>query len=150
MKHDQRLSRTLHVLIHMAQNQAPMTSKAIGQMLGTHPVVVRRTMAGLRDKKILQSTKGRGGGWTLLQPLEKISLLDVYEALGEPKLLSLEPISDSSACLVEQAVHQALDDVFEQALQLLLQRFAQITVAQIETDFQALWDLSDASPQNTP
>ena len=45
MRNDTRLSRMLHVLIHMARHEGPATSEAIAQMLGTNPVVVRRTMA---------------------------------------------------------------------------------------------------------
>ncbi|MFP8913766.1 transcriptional regulator, partial [Pseudomonas aeruginosa] len=43
MRNDTRLSRMLHVLIHMARHEGPATSEAIAQMLGTNPVVVRRT-----------------------------------------------------------------------------------------------------------
>ena len=50
MRKDSRLSRMLHVLIHMDQLNAPATSEKIASMLNTNPVVVRRTMAGLRDK----------------------------------------------------------------------------------------------------
>lgn len=36
MRNDTRLSRMLHVLIHMARHEGPATSEAIGQMLGTN------------------------------------------------------------------------------------------------------------------
>ncbi|HYE44453.1 MAG TPA: Rrf2 family transcriptional regulator, partial [Caulobacter sp.] len=62
MRKDSRLSRMLHVLLHMAQRHEPMTSDAIAQMLGTNPAVVRRTMAGLRDAGYVRSEKGHGGG----------------------------------------------------------------------------------------
>ena len=48
MSSDNRLSRMLHVLIHMDQREQPLTSDEIARMLNTNPVVVRRTMAGLR------------------------------------------------------------------------------------------------------
>ncbi len=48
MRNDSRLSRMLHVLIHMDQHDQRTTSETIAQMLRTNPVVVRRTMAGLR------------------------------------------------------------------------------------------------------
>lgn len=143
MKNDQRLWRTLHVLIHMNQHQAPLTSQAIGHMLNTNPVVVRRTLACLRKQNLIQAEKGHGGGWKLLLPLEQISLRDVYAALGEPPLLVLSPISEPRGCLVEKAVNQALDEVLQQARDLVLERFSHLTVAQIERDFQGLLQLSD-------
>jgi DNA-binding IscR family transcriptional regulator len=43
---DSRLSRMLHVLLHMARHDKPFTSEQIAKMLQTNPVVVRRTMGG--------------------------------------------------------------------------------------------------------
>ncbi|MGO4775349.1 Rrf2 family transcriptional regulator, partial [Lysobacter sp. 2RAB21] len=48
MRSDSRLSRMLHVLLHMARHDQAFTSEQISRMLNTNPVVVRRTMAGLR------------------------------------------------------------------------------------------------------
>lgn len=136
MKADNRLWRTLHVLIHMSHTQQPMTSQAIAEMLCTNAVVVRRTMAGLRDQGLLHSEKGHGGGWRLVRPLDQITLLDVYQALGSPSLFAIEAAKDSHGCLVEKAVNFAIDDVLEEARQALLERFASIPLSRIETDFQ--------------
>jgi len=138
MKNDNRLWRTLHVLIHMSHTQAPMTSQAIGEMLNTHAVVVRRTMAGLRDKRYVQSEKGHGGGWRLSCTLDQITLLDVYQALGSPPIFALGAAADGHNCLVEKAVNQAMAEALEQARQLLLDRLGKMTLAQIEQDYQAL------------
>ncbi|MZC01638.1 transcriptional regulator, partial [Salmonella enterica subsp. enterica serovar 4,12:i:-] len=43
MRNDTRLSRMLHVLIHMSRHDRPATSDNIAEMLNTNPVVVRRT-----------------------------------------------------------------------------------------------------------
>lgn len=139
MKTDQRLWRTLHVLIHMNQQDSPMTSQAIAKMLNTNPVVVRRTLSGLRDKNWIHSEKGHGGGWRLACSLEQLSLQDVYEALNEPPIVNFNSANDSQGCLVEKAVHEAVDEVLEQARDLIMQRFKGITVAQIEKDFQVLY-----------
>lgn len=141
MKSDNRLWRTLHVLLHMHHSQQPMTSQAIGEMLNTNPVVVRRTMAGLRERNYVQSEKGHGGGWRLTCKLENMTLLDVYEALGSPTLFAMGQASDSQGCLVEAAVNQALAEVMEQARQLLLTRFASISLAEIDADFEVLKEL---------
>lgn len=138
MKSDNRLWRTIHVLIHMNHQQEPITSKAIGAMLGTNPVVVRRTMAGLRNKNYVQSEKGHGGGWRLTCSLEEITLLEVYQALGEPPIFAVGPASDNPGCLVEKAVNDAIGDVLEQAKALLLERFNNITLSRIESDFKVL------------
>jgi DNA-binding IscR family transcriptional regulator len=129
------LSRILHVLLHMDQHQAPMTSEQIGGMLGTNPTVVRRTMAGLREAGYVSSVKGHGGGWTLSRPLSGITLLDVYTALGAPELFALGMAADAPACLVEQAVNAALGRTLEEAERQLLERFGAVKLSEIAADF---------------
>jgi DNA-binding IscR family transcriptional regulator len=137
LRQDSRLSRMLHVLIHMDRHHGAATSELIAAMLNTNPVVVRRTMAGLRDEGYVRSEKGHGGGWTLARPLAELTLMDVYRAIGEPPLFAVGPASDKPQCLVEQAVNSALDDAFRQAEQLLLARFSSVTLADIAADFEA-------------
>ncbi|CAN7213348.1 Rrf2 family transcriptional regulator [Neorhizobium sp. LjRoot104] len=137
MRHDSRLSRMLHVLIHMDRHEGAATSETIAAMLNTNPVVVRRTLAGLREKGYVRSEKGHGGGWTLGRPLAEMTLLDIYEAVGEPAVFAVGPASDQPACLVEQAVNAALSEAFEAAEKLLLSRFGKVTLADIARDFDA-------------
>lgn len=135
MRRDSRLSRMLHVLIHMDRHTKRMTSDKIAQMLGTNPVVVRRTMAGLRKRGYVRSEKGHGGGWELARPLTDVSLLDIYEAIGAPPLFAIGPSLDRPDCLVEQAVDGALDETLRQAETMLRQRLGDITVADVAADF---------------
>jgi len=50
MRQDGRLSRMLHVLIHISLHDGAATSDTIARLLDTNPVVVRRTLAGLREQ----------------------------------------------------------------------------------------------------
>lgn len=136
MRQDSRLSRLLHVLLHMEEQKAPMTSELIGWMLNTNPAHVRRTMAGLRKAGHVRSEKGHGGGWTLTRPLADITLLDVYRSLGQPELFALGFAADTPTCLVEQAVNAALRQTLDDAEQRLLERFGRITLAEIAQDFR--------------
>ncbi|MFN7026134.1 MAG: Rrf2 family transcriptional regulator [Pseudorhizobium sp.] len=135
MRQDSRLSRMLHVLIHMARHNGAMTSEMIAQMLDANPVVIRRTMAGLRDEGYVSSIKGHGGGWTLARPLEDLTLLDVYRAVGEPSIFAVGPAYDMPGCLIEQAVNGTLKDVFNEAEELLRKRFAEVTLADVANGF---------------
>jgi DNA-binding IscR family transcriptional regulator len=135
MRHDSRLSRMLHVLIHMDRHNGSATSEKIAQMLNTNPVVVRRTMAGLREEGYVRSEKGHGGGWTLARPLGEISLLDIHRALGSPEVFAIGLAVDHPDCLVEQSVNAALRDAFMEAEAILISRFAGVTIADIARDF---------------
>jgi DNA-binding IscR family transcriptional regulator len=135
MKYDSRLSGLLHVLLHMAESDRPSTSETLAKAMGTNPVVVRRIMAGLRDKGFVRSEKGHGGGWTLACDLTSVTLRDVYDALGCPSLLAIGHRSQFPQCLVEQAVNAALDPAFRDAEALLLARLGDVTLAALSADF---------------
>lgn len=137
MKRDSRLSGVLHVLLHMAEVESPVTSEALARAMSTNPVVIRRIMAGLRENGFVRSEKGHGGGWTIARDLAAITLRDVYAALGEPELFAMGNRTDAPGCLVEQAVNAALDDAFRDAEALLLERFGAVTLAQLSADFHA-------------
>ena len=87
MRQDGRLARMIHVLVHMGLLGGRETSERIAQMLNTNPVVVRRTMASLRQYGIVESEGGRGGGWSLTRPLAEITILDVQRALQGETIL---------------------------------------------------------------
>ncbi|MAU21326.1 MAG: transcriptional regulator [Martelella sp.] len=136
MPRDLRLSRMLHVLIHLDRHVERATSDQIAGMISTNPVVVRRMMAGLRDKAILISEKGHGGGWQLARPLSAISLLDVYEAIGSPPLFNIGPGAEPADCLVEKAVDARLDLAMKEAERKLLLQFSEISVEDLAQDFE--------------
>ena len=135
MRRDSRLSGVLHVLLHMAEQDAPVTSELLAKAMDTNPAVIRRIMAGLREQGYVRSEKGHGGGWTLARDLAEISLRDIYHALGDPTLFAIGNRTEAPGCLVEQAVNTALGKVFDDAEALLLSRLADVTLATIHADF---------------
>lgn len=135
MRKDNRLSLVLHALLHMAEQEEPMTSDALGVCLDANPVVVRRTMGLLREAGFVRAGKGHAGGWSLAVDLAKIDLRQLYEALGEPAILAIGNRSDTTDCLVEQTVNAALGGTFSEIQSLLLARFGAITLADLRDDF---------------
>lgn len=114
-----------------------MTSAELAVCMSTNPVVVRRTMAGLREAGFVQSEKGHGGGWQIACDLKKVTLKDIYDALGAPELLAMGVALEGSHCLVEQAVNRSLTDAFREAEALLVKRLHDVTLAELADDFRA-------------
>jgi len=137
MQLDGRLSRMLHILIHMDRADGPITSEAAAEMLHTNPVVVRRTMAGLRVAGYVRSVKGHGGGWTLASTLDRITMLDIYRAVGEPRIFAIGLADPEPQCLVEQAVNASMTSALHEAEEMLIDRLAQVSLAEIANDFEA-------------
>ncbi|MFM9927406.1 Rrf2 family transcriptional regulator [Variovorax sp. H27-G14] len=135
MKRDSKLSGVLHVLLHMAEMDGPVTSESLAVAMHTNPVVVRRVMAGLRQAGFVSSAKGHGGGWVLSCSLTAVTLGDIHNAVGAPALLAMGNRTESPGCIVEQAVNAALDGACAEAEALLLKRFNSITLADLSKDF---------------
>jgi DNA-binding IscR family transcriptional regulator len=135
MKRDSRLSSVLHALLHMAEQDGPVTSETLARCLGTNPVVVRRTMGYLREAGIVTSGRGHAGGWRIDVDLGSVTLRQLHEALGESAMFAIGNRNESSECLVEQSVNAALETTFAEAEALLLKRFSEITLADLSADF---------------
>ncbi|MDM0022412.1 Rrf2 family transcriptional regulator [Variovorax saccharolyticus] len=135
MKPSSHLSDVLHVLLHLAQADAPLTSEALASAMSTNPVVLRRLMVGLREAGFVMSEKGHGGGWMMVVPLESVTLRDVHTALGAPALVSLGFREDRPECLVAQVVNDSLRTAMQQAEASLLARLEGITLAELSRGF---------------
>jgi Rrf2 family protein len=136
MKRDGKFSIALHILAHLAEaGERPTISEELAAHLRTNPVVVRRSLAGLREAGIVASVKGHGGGWTLARPATAISLGEVYAALGERGDLVVAREPDAHGCLIAATVDRALDDFYAEAEALLVRRLAAISLADLVVDF---------------
>jgi len=114
-----------------------MTSEELAGCMTTNPVVVRRTMAGLREAGFVRSAKGHGGGWEIACDLSAVTLKDIYDALGAPQLMAMGIHLESPSCLVEQAVNRSLTAAFAEAEALLIERLRTVSLAQLADDFRA-------------
>ncbi len=136
MRQDSRLSRVLHALLHLHQMEEPATSELIAGMLGTNAAVVRRTMAGLRAAGIVTSAKGHRGGWSLARPLEDISLMDIYTALGSPILFAIGNDEDKPKCLLARAANEATSRALEAARHKFEGILKNTSVAELVADWR--------------
>lgn len=127
----------LHVILHMAYAKSPLTSEQIAEMIDSNAVVVRRTLAGLREQGYVQSTKGHYGGWILNCALEDISLFDIYQAVGQGDLFTLHTETEHPDCLVEEVVNQSLQSILNEAENLIVQRLKNIKLSDLSKNFNA-------------
>lgn len=92
-------------------------------------------MGLLREAGLVTSDRGHAGGWRIAADLTTITLRQLHEALGEPAIFAIGSRNENPECLVEQSVNAALDNAFAEAEALLLERFQNITLAELATDF---------------
>jgi DNA-binding IscR family transcriptional regulator len=132
---DTRLSRMLHVLVHMHFLGGSETSETIAKMLNTNPVVVRRTMAALKEHGIVTSAGGRSGGWRIAKEAEDITVEEVHDALQGGSAFTIALSKDHSSCPVESAVNTFLHQAMVEAEFTLRTRFAGTTLRDLASAF---------------
>ena len=141
MPRSARFSVALHVLAHLVDAPEPQTSERLASCVGTNPVVVRRTLAGLREAELVASSRGSGGGWMLARAPGDITLRDVYAGLGERLLLAIDvsgPGDRAGRCRIQHAVAGTLDEFLDDAEALLAARLGRITLAGLAARVRAL------------
>jgi DNA-binding IscR family transcriptional regulator len=147
---DSRLSVALHVLMHVSEAKGVVTSEALGPMLDVNPVVVRRTMAGLRDAGIVRSEKGRHGGLSLARPLASVTLGDVYDALAITNPFGIGWRTPAPTCLLERTANQAIGRALADAEAILRARLRQVTVADLIVEAHRLAGVSSGARHRSP
>jgi len=147
MNFDRRLSNMLHLLAHLMGATEPVSSERLAAAFNANPVVLRRTLASLRDAGLVTSGKGHGGGWVMACDPSTTTLLDVYRALGAPPLFAFGNRSEHPTCLIEQAVNGALDDTMLAAEALITARLQTLTLTALITDAQHRFQLCENPPQ---
>lgn len=75
----------LRCLVQVASSPPtePMTLPTIAQREGMSVPHVAKLMAALRQAGLVESVRGRSGGYVLSRPADQISVLDVMTGLGE-------------------------------------------------------------------
>lgn len=111
-----RLTTAVHALCWLElarrRGRSTLTSEQVAASLASNPVLVRRSLAPLREAGIVVSGRGPGSGWGLGRPAEAISLREVYDALGPDETFALHPHEPNLECPVGFGIRPVLSEVY--------------------------------------
>ena len=107
-------SRTTSVTLHVRRPSHGRAKQAderrpAGRHPCAQPVVVRRTIGGPAGPWLRPLRKGPWRGWEIACDLDKVTLKDVHEALGNPRLIAIGINLENTLLVVEQAVNRLAD-----------------------------------------
>jgi Rrf2 family protein len=111
---NQKFAFAVHIVAVLAHSGRLVGSRTIAASINTNPVVVRRLLLALQRAGLIRTAVGKHGGATLRKTPERISLLQIYEAV-EPrpviavsrrKVLKRCPVS----CNMKNIMMQVSDD----------------------------------------
>ena len=133
MKRNSKLSLALHALGHMGlEPDRRFTSEELAVQNATNAVVVRRVLGLLRQAGLISSETGRTGGWALTRSAEKITVADVYRAVGSTLVPRDGDGPDNpTGCQIEVALHGVVDLAMQDAERALTARLEQVTIGDL-------------------
>lgn len=111
-----RFAIAVHVLTLMAQaGDEPVKSDFVAESVNTNPVVIRRILCSLQRAQMVRSQTGAAGGSRLARAASEITLLEVYRAVEEGRLLSLHRKRPNPRCPVGMNIEGVLDRLLSEA-----------------------------------
>ena len=141
-----KLSVSTHILTIFALKPGEaLTSEFLACSVNTNPVVVRRLLGTLREAKLVGSKPGASGGWSLLVPPERISLLDILRAV-EPQsdVFALHRSQPNPECPCGLHIQGVLTEVYDQVQARMADQLARFTVACITAKIRTRLDAAEA------
>src|SRR2546429_2608895 len=123
-----RMTVAVHALAWMAlaqrQGHAVLTSDQVAASVNTNPVIIRRCLGDLRRASLVRVRHGAGAGWGLARAPEEITLLAVYDAVGQESPFGLHHTEPNLECPVGRGIRPALSQVYDGGEQALRRELA--------------------------
>ena len=116
-----------------------MTSDFMAGSIGTNPVIIRKLLQQLKAAGLIEVSRGTGGV-AITRPLNKITFLDVYNAVecnpGDELFRFHE--NPNQKCPVGRNIHHVLDDKLSAVQSAMEKELAGITLADVKNDI-SMW-----------
>ena len=110
MQFSSRMTIAVHILLAIAEfaDKEKTTSTFLAQSVNVHPVIIRNTLGKLKAAGIVHVRAGEGGA-TLANDQQKITLLDIFEAVEKEEDLFHFHEHPNPQCPVGKNMHAILD-----------------------------------------
>jgi Rrf2 family protein len=122
----------VHVLTLMAwADEEPLKSEQVAESVNTNAVVIRRMLCELAESKLVVSQTGSTGGTKLARQPEKITLLDIYQAVENRGVFSLHRHPPNRHCPVGVNIGTVLNEVLDEVDSAVECVLANITIKDV-------------------
>ena len=137
MQISSRFTIAIHILICIEtfKSDYKVTSDFLASSVNVNPVVIRRLLQQLKKARIINVKRG-SGGTDIEKPLDKITLLDIYNAVecvenGELFHFHENP---NESCPVGKNIHSVLDIRLETIQKAMEKEMRSVTLQDIMND----------------
>lgn len=141
MQISSRFTIAVHILICIEtfKEDYKITSDFLASSVNVNPVVIRRLLQQLKKAGIINVKRGSGGAY-IEKPLDKITLLDVYnavECIDNGNLFHFHE-NPNSRCPVGRNIHSVLDRRLDSIQQAMEREMSSVTLQAIADDTDRL------------
>jgi Rrf2 family protein len=130
-----RMTIAVHALAWLAlaqrQGHAVLTSDQVAASVNTNPVIIRRSLGDLGRAGLVRVRHGAGAGWSLARAPEEITLLEVYDAVGQESPFGMHHTEPNLECPVGKGIRPALSQVYGGIEQTVRRELALVSVADV-------------------
>ncbi|WP_416841572.1 Rrf2 family transcriptional regulator [Haloferax sp. DFSO52] len=132
MSNSSRFVVATHVLTNLAvRSDERLSSDRLAWSVNTNPVVIRQLLCSLREAELVDSKRGPTGGFTLARDPDTISLRDIYDAVEDGEPFCFHANEPNDECTVGEHIQPVLNELFEPAIQAMLDELDSVTVADV-------------------
>lgn len=131
MKYSHKLSDAIHILAYLEiYKDGDLSSKAIANSVEANPSVVRSIMSDLRKAHIISSRQGVAGA-SLAKPVDKINLLEIFQAIDTDHHLLHIDTKTNPQCIVGGNIQETLNQIYQQIQEKADNEMQQITLQDV-------------------
>ena len=128
---NQQFTFAVHILSVLAFSGGIVDSRTVAASVNTNPVVVRRLLLALRRSGLVDTCTGKRGGAKLLKGPERISLLDIYDAIELRPIIAVNERKVLRKCPVSCSMKQIMQRVSTGAEEAMRSHLRNITLQQL-------------------
>jgi Rrf2 family protein len=110
------------------------TSSHLARSVNTSPSFVRRVLSKLSKAGLIDTAKGKAGACWLARDPDKISLLDIYEAVEAPKAFAIHRYPVQKSCPVSRGIKSSLQKALKRTQKSMEASLANISLADVIAD----------------
>lgn len=134
MKYSHKLSDAVHILAYVDICQGDdLSSAAIARSVESNPSLIRRLMSLLSQAGLLQTQPGKIAP-KLGKPATEITLLDIYNALDDDRLLLHVDEKTNLQCPVGGNIQATLDEAYQRVQDAAEQQMREISLQSLIDD----------------
>jgi Rrf2 family protein len=131
-----RFQIAIHILTLLDYEQGELlSSEYIAGSLNTNPALVRKEISNLRNHGLIDSKEGKGGGYSLGIPANKISLGLIYQTVKTGATLGTSKNQPNPSCPVGRQINERIDSLYADVDHALLAKLNSITLADFSGKF---------------